>query len=755
MKRKEFWILAVLAVVILAFFWDLATLKHAFLSGDHREQQYPWAKFYQEQIRSFHLPWWTGDIHCGFPILAEGQIGAFYPLNYLFFLLLPVKIAYNYIVLFQYWLGAALFYGFLRRLKLSPFASFFSTLIYLFGSTQGGYFYYNYISQKTVIWLPLTLILIDRLAENKKWPDAFWLGAVFAVQIFAGYLQVAVYSMLYSFIYFLYRWWNGKNTRFFWLFAAGCGLGIFFSLVQLAPTYELSLLSSRAAAEKGLAYVGSMTPAGFITLFYPAWDAFTASEFYVGLAGLFFVFTALLHLKSRDEKFFLGAVVLFLLLALGKYSPLYRLIIETTGFNSFRTPIKFLFFVTFSAAVLAGYGADRFFTGRAAAGKVRAACVLFMVCASFFLAVPKFGPDLLKSRRTEWLPKFQKLIVETFHGKAGHPYPADYYEKKAESYYDGLTGGISLSDQDTKTEFYFLLIMLLAAGFIWVRPRPSWFLKGFLLLFLTADLYAYGFTSIKPNEEPFDTIDTAVKSPVTGMLLKDKSLYRVMEVYRLPQENRLFPVFPSFNMLDHIQDIGAYSPLVMRKYKDFVDGWAYINDSLSVHWVDPKKVAENLPSLSFLNVKYLLSAVPLQHPSLESVFQDGKVAVYRNRNVMPRAFFVPGGFSSFQELLNSKIIPVEILKYSDQEIRLAVQAPAAGSLIVSDVHYPGWEASVDGDDTKIAPVAGLFKSVWLQPGRHDVRMVYNPIIFDTMGVLAALGFLFGLFEMAAARKAER
>ena len=304
MKKKEFWIFAAFALIIVAFFWDLASLKHAFLSGDHREQQYPWAKFYQEQIRHFSLPWWTPDFHCGFPLLAEGQIGAFYPLNYLFFLILPVKIAYNYIILFQYWLGAAFFYAFLRRLKISVFPSWMAVLIYLFGSTQGGYFYYNYICQKVVIWLPLTLILIDRLVENKNRRDAFWLAAVFAVQIFGGYLQVTVYSIFYSVLYFLFRWSEKKDRQALFLFGGAGLLGIFFSLVQLLPTLELSVLSSRAGAEKGLAYVGSMNPAGLATLFYPSWDGLLGSELYIGLAGLLFVFFSVTSKRSRSENFF-------------------------------------------------------------------------------------------------------------------------------------------------------------------------------------------------------------------------------------------------------------------------------------------------------------------------------------------------------------------------------------------------------------------------------------------------------------------
>src|SRR3989338_1959988 len=203
MKKKDLVpVLLILAALLIVFF-DLFTLESAFLSGDHREQQYPWAQFYQHEIHAGRLPWWTSQIHCGFPLLAEGQIGAFYPLNVLFFYFLPLKFAYNYLVLFQYFLGGLLFYFYMARQGVSRWGGFFASLIYLFGSTQGGYFYYNYISQKVVIWLPLTLLLIDRLFEKRKPADAFWLACVFAAQIFGGYLQVALYSVFFSTVYFI------------------------------------------------------------------------------------------------------------------------------------------------------------------------------------------------------------------------------------------------------------------------------------------------------------------------------------------------------------------------------------------------------------------------------------------------------------------------------------------------------------------------------------------------------------------------
>ncbi len=746
MKRKDAWFVALILLALVIVFFQLFTLEKSFLSGDHREQQYPWAQFYQSAIRHFHLPWWTTRIHCGFPLLAEGQIGAFYPLNFIFLFFLPLKIAYNYEILFQYFLGALLFYSYLRRSGISDWGSFFAALIYLFGSTQGGYFYYNLISQKTVIWLPLTLILLDRLKREKSWNDGFFLALVFAVQLFAGYLQVAVYSIGYSCLYFTYLWWQEKSGRFLALFAASGAAAVFFSLVQLLPTFELAMLSSRAHAIKDLAYVGSMTPLGWLTLFYPSWDGFLGSEFYVGILGFFFVLVSLFSGKESREKFFAAAAVFFLLLALGKFSPLYRAIIEVTHFYSFRTPIKFLFFVTFSCAVLAGFGFDKFFNREELRNKYASPQVLsgyrfFMVLGGLMLLLPFLTHLFLEQYRPYLLPFLKRYVADHIYGQAGHPHPLDFYMQKAEGFYEQVIQLAGLSSTDTRIEWGLLGFCLTFVRSAWLVPEK--FLRKYgkwlccLVLFM--DLFLYGFTSIKPNYGDFRSFDTpAGKSAIVDYLKKDISIFRVMEVYQESSENEKYPLFPNFNMLYGMDDIGVYSPLVMKAYRNFLEGWGYTNDSLSISWVDPRKVEENLSLLSFLNVKYILSTKPLSARGLIPVTEENGITLYRNDTVLPRAFFLPRVFAvdSMTELKN--IQPVDSLNYDQNRVSLEINAPEDGLLVLSDIAYPGWWLRVNGKPADFSKALKLFRATALKKGKNEVVFEYGPVMYRWLGLAALL-----------------
>ncbi|MCM8774824.1 MAG: hypothetical protein NC930_00480, partial [Candidatus Omnitrophica bacterium] len=297
MNRKisiqDFYSICLITGVIGLFFYDIWTLRVGFYSGDHRVQHYPWAQFFWGHLRQFKLPWWTSQIHCGFPLLAEGQIGAFYPLNLLFYYLFPIRLAYSYEVFAHYALAGLFCYVYLRSLKLSYGASLLGTFVYLFGSAQGGY-YYNITSQKVLVWLPLAFYLTDQIVEQKRVLWTAWLSLIFAVQIFAGYLQYAIYAIGFSVFYFLWfsvlGFWRQKNLREFllrkMLLIGALILTGVIALPQLLSTWELAQFSNRASLTEAFAYLGSMNPLALVTLFYPHWDGFLGAEVYVGALGI-------------------------------------------------------------------------------------------------------------------------------------------------------------------------------------------------------------------------------------------------------------------------------------------------------------------------------------------------------------------------------------------------------------------------------------------------------------------------------------
>jgi hypothetical protein len=93
--------------------------------------------------------------------------------------------------------------------------------------------------------------------------------------------------------------------------------------------------------------------------------AFTEFVAYIGVVGLgLAMLGARFGKPSRLRRFFVGLVVVGILLGLGGYDPLYFVLFKLVpGFDLFRTPARWMLLYTFGAAMLAGLGAEWLATG--------------------------------------------------------------------------------------------------------------------------------------------------------------------------------------------------------------------------------------------------------------------------------------------------------------------------------------------------------------------------------------------------------
>lgn len=80
--------------------------------------------------------------------------------------------------------------------------------------------------------------------------------------------------------------------------------------------------------------------------------------------------------------------------------------------------------------------------------------------------------------------------------------------------------------------------------------------------------------------------------------------------------------------------------------------------------------------------------------------------------------------------------------YRPNYVRLAVDAPGPGIVVLKDVYAPGWRARINGKETDVLRVNGLVRGVLIpQAGHVTVEFTYRPRSFVRGVVLAALTFL--------------
>ncbi|MBN2311791.1 MAG: YfhO family protein [Candidatus Hydrogenedentes bacterium] len=97
---------------------------------------------------------------------------------------------------------------------------------------------------------------------------------------------------------------------------------------------------------------------------------------------------------------------------------------------------------------------------------------------------------------------------------------------------------------------------------------------------------------------------------------------------------------------------------------------------------------------------------------------------------------------------------------SNTRLQIRLDAPRSGVLVVADSWYPGWRASVDGQEAAIGVVDGVFRGIPLEEGEHEVVFRYEPGSFKAgliVSLAAAIVILTGLVPLIVKglRKRER
>ena len=84
---------------------------------------------------------------------------------------------------------------------------------------------------------------------------------------------------------------------------------------------------------------------------------------------------------------------------------------------------------------------------------------------------------------------------------------------------------------------------------------------------------------------------------------------------------------------------------------------------------------------------------------------------------------------------------MRILKYEPSYVEIEAHIDAPGFLVLSDTYYPGWKAHVDGKLSRIYRADYTLRAVYLEPGKHIVKFIYDPFSFK-IGAAITLVTLF-------------
>jgi hypothetical protein len=161
----------------------------------------------------------------------------------------------------------------------------------------------------------------------------------------------------------------------------------------------------------------------------------------------------------------------------------------------------------------------------------------------------------------------------------------------------------------------------------------------------------------------------------------------------------------------------------------------------------------NLKLLGLLNVQYLTSAFPMAWPGLNLETEIDGTYIYRNELSLPRAWVAhhtipaePDWLAQLERLTDlSNTVVIEdgpmisgatstataatITYYSANLVEVETVIPKPGWLVLSEIWYPGWQATAHGNSPQPLPVErvnGLLRGVYLeQPGEYQLSLEYR------------------------------
>lgn len=680
----------------------------------------------------------------------------FYPLGFLYYLL-PPESAYVYSTILHCILGTFFMYAFMREISVSPEGSVISALIFGFNGFFMGHLYAGHLSfVQTYIWIPLIFFFQYRFIRTKDFKNAVIAGLFLGVQILGGFPQIAFYSILGILFFGLFYGIHdirGSAERDGIKICLGLLLilciGFALAAVQVLPTMEFTKLSTRGGGvDYAFATYESLHPKELLAFLLPnifgnavdhtywrsqeSWH-FWESCGYVGIMPLFLIFVKVEnHSIRRLKMFFLLLVALSLFLALGKNNPLYPFIFRFPGFRSFRIPAQVIFLYVFGMAVVSGIGTDRIFKGNWCTNR---GFVPFFSLTGLFLLFLVTGLILFP------YDLFFHLFRNFAEGPVTH---ADL---------DGLYVRISASIYQGALLFFCISLLYFLLNRRKIRPRMLHILFPAIVL---VDLYLFGAGFIKPYE--FKT--PAKKERIVEAIVGNPSKGRIVTLSNMFRTN---------DGLQHgFASILGYDPLIIKRYAHYI--LSSQNQKPADHVVNLGSI--HTPGAKLLKLLHLKKAV--YHNGVVGLEDEIPHAYIVNQAVikpvdevlsfMKSAEFDPQKMVVFEPQYQSVLLSstgegvsewsCKVREYQNESIRLSVSSDKPGYLILSEIYYPGWQATVDGEKTVIIPGDFLLRVIPLTEGEHEVHLFYLSRPFRIGFILSLLTLVVSLWYVYWSRGAK-
>lgn len=224
------------------------------------------------------------------------------------------------------------------------------------------------------------------------------------------------------------------------------------------------------------------------------------------------------------------------------------------------------------------------------------------------------------------------------------------------------------------------------------------------------------------------------------------------------------------------KSIGGYHAAKLRRYQELID--AHISGEMQTLFGAVSKAGGDMtqvngdslyPVLNMLNMRYMIlplqsgQTAPLMNPyCYGNAWLVDEVRYVDNANqeldaldklplrhvaVADKKFEPALGQSRLQDSLS--VVTIE--KYEPNQLTYKVRSGQGGVVVFSEVYYPGWTATIDGQEAELGRVNYVLRALKVEPGEHEVVLSFFPKSVDRTETVAyvSLGILLLLIVMVA------
>lgn len=488
-------------------------------------------------------------------------------------------------------------------------------------------------------------------------------------------------------------------------------------------------LSDNAEVVKDLRSKG-VNPNFGMPLYYGSLP-FTAGPAYLGASVLFLFVFGLFYMRPSLRWWFLGALILSILLSMGKHfallnKPLFDLL---PLYNKFRAPSSILSLTALIVPIGAALGLGGFMKGHQKSFQ-KPIWIALGVVGGLSLLIALLGPSLMSFAGAS----DERLATQ------GWNIDALIKDRKSALIADAWRS---------------FIWVLLCSAVIYVYHQgkiKQWLLLSALGLLIIADLWAVGRRYIATEDFlPKRNVESIFDPrPVDQQILQDPALhYRVHDISQDP--------FNSSMASYHHRTIGGYSPAKFQRYQDLIDRYIGQGNMNVLNMLNTKYFIINdkdenpqvRPNPTALGNAWFVENINLVNTNREEL--DALDTVDLSQNVFIHAEYKDeiAGFDP------SKAGSIQLTSYAPDELVYTSSAPSDQLAVFSEIWYgpdKGWQAFIDGKEAPHFRANYTLRAMKIPAGDHEIRFKFNPKSYHTgeiisliFSLLIVLALIYGLY----------